>query len=166
MADFDWSKFSMKIYINADMNTVYESWAISSHLKNWFLRKAEFKTGDGLPREGNSQIQIGDTYEWLWHGHPDSTVEHGVILEANGKDRLQFVFGMAGIVTVDLKQLPDVTEMFLTQSQIPTDEKGKSSFHVGCSTGWTFYFANLKSILEGGLDLRNKNQAYSNVINS
>ncbi|MFI5196443.1 MAG: SRPBCC domain-containing protein [Chitinophagales bacterium] len=76
------------------------------------------------------------------------------------------IFTKAGIVTVQLKDMGDATEMILTQTQIPTDEQSRMNFHVGCSTGWTFYFANIKSILEGGLDLRNKSLSYSNVINS
>ena len=38
--------------------------------------------------------------------------------------------------------------------------------NVGCKTGWTFYLANLKSLLEGGIDLRNKDELLKDVINS
>jgi len=93
-------------------------------------------------------------------------VEHGVVTEANGRDRFSFIFGKAGVVTVQLTDHKDVTEMLLTQDQIPTDEAGKANYHIGCSAGWTFYEANIKSVLEGGLDLSNKNPAYSNVTNS
>jgi len=166
MAEFDWSRFALKIYIDAPMQLVYDAWTTRTNLEGWFLRKAEFTMPNGLVRDYNSQVQKADTYSWLWHGHPDTTAESGTVTEANGKDRFQFIFGKAGLVTVQLKQLEDVTEMILTQEQIPTDESGKSNYHVGCSTGWTFYFANLKSILEGGHDLRNKNPAYKNVVNS
>ena len=166
MSQPDWSKFSLKIYINTPMQKVYDAWTTRANLENWFLRKAEFKKPDGILIVNNDMIQKGDTYEWLWHGHPDTTAEHGVVTEANGKDRFQFIFGKAGTVTVQLKDMGDCTEMVLTQDNIPTDEQSKMNYHVGCSTGWTFYFANIKSILEGGLDLRNKNSSYSNVINS
>ncbi len=166
MSQYDWSRFSQKIYINAPVQKVYDKWTTRAGLESWFLRKAEFKTPDGVLKEHDSLIQKGDTYEWMWHGHPDTTVEHGVVTEANGKDRFRFVFGKAGIVTVQLTDHGDVTEMLLTQDSIPTDEESKANYHVGCSTGWTFYEANIKSILEGGLDLRNKNPAYTNVINS
>jgi hypothetical protein len=33
-------------------------------------------------------------------------------------------------------------------------------------TGWTFYLANLKSVLEGGLDLRNKNARLQRLVNA
>ena len=166
MSQLDWSKFSHKIYINAPMQKVYDAWTTRANVENWFLRKAEFKTPGGALRENNDQLQKGDTYEWMWYGHPDTTVEHGVVTEANGKDTFQFIFGGAGIVSVQLRDMGDCTEMILTQSNIPTDEQSKMNYHAGCSTGWTFYFANIKSIMEGGLDLRNKNPSYSNVINS
>jgi len=166
MPQYDWSKFSQKIYIKANMQQVYDAWTTRTNLESWFLRKAQFtKTGNTI-RDNDSHIQKGDIYEWMWHGHPDTTVERGVVTDANSSDRFRFVFGEAGIVTVQLTQLKDVTQVLLTQEQIPTDEHGKASYHVGCSTGWTFYLANLKSVLEGGLDLRNKNPDYTNVINS
>lgn len=121
---------------------------------------------DGGSRPADSHVQEGDKYTWLWHGHPDSTSEQGVIIEANGTDRMEFVFGNTGTVTVQLRQAGSDTELVLTQHHIPTDEHGKQAYHVGCSTGWTFYFANIKSVLEGGLDLRNKNMEYKGVINS
>ena len=101
-------------------------------------------------------IQPGDTYKWHWHGYPDSVVEHGEILEANGRDKMSFRFGKAGIVTVDIKDIGNgESEMTITQTNIPTDDEGRAQYHVGCSTGWTFYRCNMKSILHGGVDIRN-----------
>lgn len=37
---------------------------------------------------------------------------------------------------------------------------------LGCSNGWTFYLTNLKSVYEGGLDLRNKDEKLSAMINN
>ncbi len=54
----------------------------------------------------------------------------------------------------------------LSQEQIPTDERHKALYHVGCLEGWTFYLANLKSYLDGGLDLRNKNANIARVVNA
>ena len=166
MSQYDWSKFSQRIYISVPMQQVYNAWTTRTNLESWFLRKAEFKTQEGMIRGNDTPIQIGDTYEWLWHGHPDTAVEHGVVTEANGTSRFGFVFGKAGTVTIQLTDHGGITEMLLTQDQIPTDDAGKANFHVGCSTGWAFYEANIKSVLEGGFDLRNKNPAYTNVINS
>lgn len=37
---------------------------------------------------------------------------------------------------------------------------------LAVSVAGTFYLANLKSILEGGVDLRNKNEALKKMLNS
>ena len=166
MSKHDWGKFSQKIYIKGNSQQVYDAWTTRANLEKWFLRKAEFIKPDGIKREDSSPVQQDDIYEWMWHGHPDTAVEHGVVTEANGKDRFQFVFGKAGVVTVRMKETGPFTEMILTQDQIPTDEHGKINYHLGCATCWTFYLANIKSVLEGGLDLRNKNLEFTGVVNS
>lgn len=54
----------------------------------------------------------------------------------------------------------------LCQSDIPPNDDPKQNLHVQCSIGWTFYLANLKSIFEGGIDLRNKNMELGRVLNA
>jgi len=46
------------------------------------------------------------------------------------------------------------------------DVNEQQYFYVECGKGWTFYMANLKSILEGGHELRNKNINLHQVINA
>ena len=166
MPDYDWSKFTRKININAPIENIYDAWTIPDHMERWFLRQATFKRSNGTVREKFLHIHRGDTYQWLWHGYPDNIVEKGEVLLANEKDRLQFSFTAGGIVTVDIGEALGEHIVMLTQEKIPTDEKGKSNYHLGCLGGWTFYLANLKSYLEGGLDLRNKNMGLTNMINS
>ncbi|MNF09593.1 hypothetical protein D3C80_2102910 [compost metagenome] len=67
---------------------------------------------------------------------------------------------------MELKQEEGETVVEITQSEIPTDERSKVYYHLGCSEGWTFYLANLKSVAEGGLDLRNKNEKIKRVVSS
>ena len=83
MRDHDWSKFIKGIPINADALEIHDVWSTQTGLEKWFLRKAEFTKPDNSVRDRNSHIQEGDTYEWLWHGWSDDTVEKGTLLEAN-----------------------------------------------------------------------------------
>lgn len=151
-----WTQFTQKVKIKAGMDKVYHAWTSQDELEKWFLRLAEFRTNDGKLKPRNSPIQQGDTYLWRWHGYPDEMQEQGKILETNGKDKIRFEFGKAGNVQVSLSEEEGYTLMEITQTDIPVDENSKFEYFVGCQTGWTFYRANLKSILEGGLDLRNK----------
>ena len=135
-------------------------------MEYWFLRLSEYKKPDGAIRGNKEYVEKGDTYKWLWHGWPDDTVEHGTILDCNGKDFFKFSFGKAGNCAVTIKKEEGEMMIELVQDRIPTDEQGMHYWHLGCKTGWTFYLANLKSLYEGGIDLRNKNEKLQQVLNS
>jgi uncharacterized protein YndB with AHSA1/START domain len=162
----DWTKFHLRIPVNTDVETVYKAWTTQEGLENWFLRKAAFTDKNGVARKINSSIQVNDTYEWLWHGWGDEVMEKGSVLQMNGKNFLKFSFGKAGNVSVTINNEGEESLVELVQSEIPTDESSQINFHLGCTKGWIFYLTNLKSILEGGIDLRNRKEALKDVINS
>jgi uncharacterized protein YndB with AHSA1/START domain len=166
MSNLDWSRFVTRVNINAPVEKLYRAWATRSGIEGWFLRLSEFKDPAGNLREGNEPVQQGDSYKWLWHGWPDDVVELGNILAANGANQLSFSFGKAGNCTVTIKQEEGENIVELLQEEIPSNDEGRFNWHVGCKTGWTFYLANMKSVLEGGLDLRNRNVKLQQVINS
>ena len=166
MGDYDWSKFTRRINVKAPVNRIYFAWATQQGLESWFLRLAEFTDPAGNVRTRDALIQRDDKYKWLWHGWPDEVVEYGIILKATGKDIIQFSFAITCTVTVLIKEESGETIVELTQENIPLDEKSIVNYHLGCMEGWTFYLANLKSILEGGIDLRNKNVQLTKVINA
>jgi uncharacterized protein YndB with AHSA1/START domain len=162
----DWDQFVLRIPVNKDIAAIYHSWTTQEGLESWFLRQAAFTRKDGTTRDRHQPIEAGDTYEWLWHGWSDEVVEKGTILEVNGKDFIKFSFGQAGNVSVSIKPEGSDTIVELLQSEIPTDEESQVYYHLGCTKGWLFYLTNLKSILEGGIDLRNRKVELKNVINS
>ena len=166
MADYDWSRFMLRIPINASVAKIYSSLATQNGIESWFLRAAKYHDAANQQRAAAEFVQKGDRYTWLWHGYDDDTVEHNFILDANGEDTFSFVFAGHCIVTITIGMLDTETIVQLTQENIPTGEEGKVDIHIGCMEGWTFYLANLKSVLEGGLDLRNRNIKIGKVINA
>ena len=166
MADYDWSQFVVRIPINASIQDLYTAWSTRSGIEHWFLRMSEYKSPEGVLRGDDENVQKGDVYAWRWHGWPDEVEEHGEILACNGNDYFKFSFGDAGICTVMIKEEAGQTILELTQTNIPIDEHGKQYWHVGCKTGWTFHLTNMKSIFEGGMDLRNKDETVKHVINA
>ena len=162
----DWGRFITRINVNAPVESLYNAWATRSGIERWFLRLSEYKKPDGTERKGDEGVATGDSCKWLWHGWPDSVAEYGKILDLNGKDFFKFSFGKAGNVTVTIRNEEGENIVELVQDNIPSDEDSKFTWHIGCKTGWTFYLANLKSILEGGIDLRNKNEKIQQVINA
>lgn len=168
--DFNWSSFTKRINIAAPVAALYPMWATKDGMEKWFLRNCAYQDAQGQLLDGNAWVGKGDRFCWHWHGWPNEVEEKGEILFANGTNSLAFTFGQAGahnmICRVSLYQEQGETICELVQENIPTDEKGKAHYHLGCNTGWTFYMTNLKSILEGGIDLRNKNVDLKNVLNS
>lgn len=166
MSYHDWSQFLLRVSVNADPQKIYDAWTTQAGLESWFLRQAEFTRPDGVLRPKTEHFQAGDSYEWRWHGYPDDVVEKREVLHANGKNLLKFGFSGDCIVTVRIRKEAGETLAELLQENIQPDEQSRILFYHGCSIGWTFYLANLKSILEGGPDLRNKNTNLPNVINA
>jgi uncharacterized protein YndB with AHSA1/START domain len=164
--EYDWSRFKVRINIEASKESIYEAWTSQEMLELWFLRLAEFTDHSGLVKGRFEKIGKGDRYKWLWHGYGDDTAEMGTILEANGDDTIKFTFGKAGNCTILIKEVSGENLVEIIQDEIPVDEAGKQHFHIGCQLGWTFYLANLKSMLEGGVDLRNKNEQLKGMLNS
>jgi len=161
-----WEKFRKRIVINADSKEIYDAFATPEGLERWFLRKAEFQTFDGRMRTKNEQVQKFDKYFWLWHGYGDEVFEKKEILEANERNFLQFGFSGDTKVSVRIKKESGENILELTQEGIEFDIDPSRNLYVGCGEGWTFYLANLKSILEGGIDLRNKNASLQDLVNS
>lgn len=160
----DWTRFELRIKVKATVETLYDCWATRHGMENWFLRQCLYsRHGHVLPAE--SKAQTGDTYHWLWHGWADDVEETGEILEADSVSTFTFQFGKAGKVSVHITDDGDMSTVQLVQYDIPDTEGGRYDWHLGCKTGWTFYLTNLKSILEGGIDLRNREVGLPHVVN-
>jgi len=154
--DERWRKFTITADFDIDLRSIYEAWATPAGLESWFLRKADFYTIAGRLRSKDEFINKEDTYSWYWHGFDDATTENGQVLENNGADTLKFTFTGGSIVTVNIQSKYGLTIVELTQENIPEESDPSKNLFVQCQTGWTFYLANLKSVIEGGKDLRNK----------
>ncbi|MBL7724617.1 MAG: SRPBCC domain-containing protein [Chitinophagaceae bacterium] len=165
MEEINWGRFVVRIDVNASPKALYAAWATRAGIESWFLRLSEYKAADGTIRAKNEPVQKGDTYKWMWHGWPDETVEYGTILDCNDKDFFRFSFGKAGNCTVRVYKEQGETIVEIMQEDIPNDETGKHTWHVGCKTGWTYYLTNLKSVYQAGTDLRNKKDGIGQLLN-
>ncbi|WP_431244661.1 SRPBCC family protein [Flavobacterium sp. P21] len=126
--------------------------------------KSFFFNDNQEPIGKDQNVSEGFTYDWLWHLYNDSML--GKITTANGKDYLQFTFEGNCLVDIKLSETNDYTIVELRHHNIPTDDYSKQYIRLGCSNGWHFYLTNLKSVYEGGLDLRNKDENLNPMINN
>jgi uncharacterized protein YndB with AHSA1/START domain len=168
--EYDWSSFTRRINIKATVEDVYAMWVRKTGMEKWFLRKCDFTEENSEPILAESAVQEGNLFTWYWHGWGDDVKEKGAILNTNGINTLAFTFGQEGaegmICRVSIYEELGETICEIIQENIPVDERGRTHYHIGCMTGWSFYLVNMKSILEGGIDLRNKNDQIKRVVNS
>lgn len=160
----DWSKFTKRIPINSTARSIYNAWVIPVEIEKWFLSSADYITPDGAARPKTERVKASDAYTWRWYGFPGGAAESGRIIDANGYNSFKFTFTDNCIVEVSILAERPEKIVQLTQRKIAPDEQLR--VYIGCGEGWTFYLANLKSYLEGGIDLRNKNEKFKGVINS
>ena len=156
METLTFDSFTKKIYVGADLPTVYRCWSTSSGITHWFLKRASYTYGPGSLRPTDEPVQAGDRYSWRWHNWEGE--EAGTILEANGTDHILFTFSGECKVSVDLVSEGAKTLVSLRQFNIPTDEESRLNIYVGCSNGWTFWLTNLRAYLEHGIVLNETEQ--------
>lgn len=164
MKNFDWTRFTKRIAVKAPLSTIYTAWTTAEELERWFLEEVKFYDRDKNPITKQQPPENGFTYKWKWHIYDDTM--KGRILEANGKDFFSFTFEGECIVEVRLTTEREYTVVELTHKNIPTDDESKQYVRLGCASGWTFYLINLKSVYEGGLDLRNRDEQLEIMINN
>jgi uncharacterized protein YndB with AHSA1/START domain len=164
MEAINWESFTRKTAVKAALKDLYDAWTIPAEIEKWFLKEADFYRASGEAVRKSEHIEAGDTYEWSWFLY-DPT-EKGKITKANGRDALQFTFAGDCLVDVSLTPFQEYVIVSITQSNIPTDEQSKRNIRLGCDSGWSFYLVNLKSVYEGGLDLRNKNVELKGLLNN
>lgn len=164
MDNFNWESFTKKIAVKADISKIYNAWTIASEIEKWFLSNAVFENtaGQQLPKDKN--FEKNNRYYWSWYLY--DVLESGKIVEANGKDLIQFTFAGDCLVTIKLTQAQDYVIVELTQSNIPTDNQSKRGIRLGCDSGWSFFLLNLKAVYESGIDLRNKNTDLKGMVNN
>ena len=57
---YDWSRFTVRINVNAAGKILYDAWATRAGMEYWFLRLSEYKKPDGSLRGNKDQVEKGD----------------------------------------------------------------------------------------------------------
>lgn len=140
---FDWTQFTLRVPITAPAKKVYEMWTDPVQIKKWFLADAHMN------------LKKGGEFMWTWYL---GDKEAGKILSLKKPTRLSFTFASSKC-DITVKRDKRGSMLVLHQYDIPNSGKGKA-IHNTCSCGWTFYLTNLKTYLEYGIDLREKDPKY------
>ena len=146
-----WKRMDQVIYVEAPKESLYAALATAKGVIGWCSMEAVLTDADGEALPPGEAAVAGGGFKYIWHtGHTES----GEFLEANGVDRLRYTFGEGILVTMTLEDTEDGSVLVrLAQTHDRSDEENLRIM-LGFKEGWAFYLTNLKSVLEGGLDLR------------
>ncbi len=150
----DTSKFTKRIRIKCLPEDAFERWVTTKGLESWFLSRANFGSGE--------RAEAGTSFELEW---PDGTTDRGEITVLVAPINFEFTwYDGQGRVRVYLSAIDSGTLIELTHTVASIGEQQLVEY-VDCRDGWTFYLSNLKSVIEGGLDLRDINVDLPNLVN-
>jgi len=150
---FDWSRFRLGIHVRKTPPQVFRLLATAAGLAKWFPNEAVYRDRAGRTRRPTELAKSGDAYfkRFVYAGGVQGD---GVVLSARRERLFKISFGENGEVCFRLKPKDRGTLVELIQDRIPTHPEARIESHLGCRTGWTFFLTNLKSVAEGGPDLR------------
>jgi len=150
---YDWTKFDIHLLINSPRKDVFERWVCNWGLESFFVKQATTIDSQGQARNSRDAFKEGDQYKWDWFFNYQNT---GKILKVIQDDCIEFTFGTC-TVQVELKSFESSTLLHLRQSGIRSNEEDMVNVHLDCRCGWIYFLTNLKAVLEGNVDVRDKN---------
>jgi len=160
----DRSQFTLRIPVKTSSQAVYDSFTTRPGLEAWLLSRAELRDADGdVLAAGN--LEQGDTFVWHWHGYSEEAAVEGRMLADDGSNAVRFTFDRNTEVEVHL-EMPEAGTVIVSLTHMGLDEAEASEHYVDYYASWTFYLTNLKSVLEGGIDLRNKDTQLKGMLNA
>lgn len=151
--NFNMRRFTHAIYVNAPAAAVFDFAATPAGITKWFIGKAKYYYKDNNIRLGNDLAQKGDSFLWTWL-NKDLELK-GIITESVRDKIFQFTFSPLYIVTLEFHSEGNKTRLTLTQEY--QDSAVSNDFnYINCCTCWVFFLTNLKSVIENGIDLRER----------
>lgn len=151
-SEYNLNRFVINIKIKKTVRTVYRSWS-TSLIERWFPEKMQYITFGNTIRPRKSLFETNDRFTWTGSKERPFSFS-GEILFTNNKDYFRFSFVDDTIVSVLLKAHEDETIVQLVHEGFVQGTEHKLDLQLNWCSNWTFYLANLKSVLEEGVDLR------------
>ncbi len=155
-----WTRFDVCLYIEASPREVLARWHNARGIESFFVGEARFTDESGREKSPEAKIDAGDTYDWRGiHGFR----MQGRIAEATAR-RVAFTFGSRYFVEVTVTPHGAGTLLRLHQSGMADDPDDRVAGSLNCRSCWIYFLTTLKSQLEFGIDLRDRNRQTADAI--
>ena len=62
MYEYNWSQFTVRIPVVADIPTLYNAWSTRKGIEHWFLKMSEYRGPDAALRNADEPVQFHQIY--------------------------------------------------------------------------------------------------------
>jgi uncharacterized protein YndB with AHSA1/START domain len=156
----DWAAFDVFLEIDAPPESVMNCWRTAHGIQQFFIAEMKVTGSGGQARMEDDTIQKDDTY-W-WHYVHDYTGQ-GQFLSSS-ENQVRFTFGTSYQVEITAVPADNGTLLHLKQTGMSDSMEDRVHGSLNCRSCWINFIVNLKSVLEHGIDLRDKNPATTDSV--
>lgn len=160
--NFNWDRFTHSIFINAEPEKIFEYLATPSGITKWFIGESKYYYKNLHIRLGNEIVKKGDSFLWKWL-NKDLELK-GMVTESSEDNSFEFTFSPLYLVTLKLSKSGERTKLSLTQQYQESAAKDEFNY-LNCCVCWVFFLTNLKSVIENGIDLRERKENDEMLVN-
>jgi uncharacterized protein YndB with AHSA1/START domain len=148
----DWTSFDLYVAIDAEPSTVMSAWSTIKGMESFFVQMMRITGPDGAELEPDAEARPGDRFVWRWHNGRRISGEY---LQSETRNEVRFTFGDSR-VSVMAQPYNTGSLLRLRQYDIPDNEEAQMHIHGNCRAAWVYFLTVLKTLLEHGVDGRDK----------
>jgi hypothetical protein len=153
----NWDRVELEIDITAPVEVVAWHWTSSAGLTRWLAVECTFVGLEGDTYAEADSAEAGARFRMI---RADGSIEEGELVQAD-KRAVVAAFADGSRLHVRLASRKGRTALTLRRSTVGADfEEFRDNLR-----SWTFHLTNLKSVVEGGLDLREFEPDRSGLLN-
>ncbi len=151
----DWTQFRLHVAMDVQPDRVLESWTTAAGMESFFVEMMQVTSPGAALREGDESAQGGDHFIWRWDSGNCIVGEYLTVVP---NSEAVFTFGES---KVRIKVIPYLsgTLLELHQFDIPDTPADRMHIHANCRGAWVYFLTVLKTLLEHGVDGRDKTRA-------
>jgi uncharacterized protein YndB with AHSA1/START domain len=151
----DWTRFHLYVAIDATPDRIFQAWATSSGMESFFVEMMAIRDNSGRLLALDEPAVAGCQYVWRWDS---GALVSGEFIDVLPGHELAFSFGESK-VRVRLHPQDGACILELCQYDMEDTEQNRMHLHSNCRAAWVYFLTVLKTLLEHGIDGRDKSRA-------
>jgi uncharacterized protein YndB with AHSA1/START domain len=148
----DWTTFDLYVAIDAKPSTIMNSWSTINGMESFFVQMMRITGPDSAELDPDAKARPGDRFVWRWDSGRRIAGEY---LQTEARNEVRFTFGESK-VSIMARPYKTGSLLRLRQYDIPDTEQARMHIYGNCRAAWVYFLTVLKTLLEHGIDARDK----------